>query len=55
MFISLALIFLGGLFCGAVAQRLRLPSLFGMFLFGILISTHGLNLLPERFMDLSAD
>ena len=55
MFISLALIFLGGLLCGAIAQRLRLPSLFGMLLFGILISTHGLNLLPERFMDLSAD
>lgn len=55
MFVSLALIFLGGLAAKVLAQRLHLPGLFGMLLWGVAIGPSALGLLDADFMTLAAD
>jgi NhaP-type Na+/H+ and K+/H+ antiporters len=55
MITSLALIFLCGLFMGAIFQKLRLPSLIGMLLVGIILGPYVLNLLDSSIMEISAD
>ncbi|MFV0411995.1 MAG: cation:proton antiporter [Oscillospiraceae bacterium] len=55
MLTSLALIFLCGLLLGAIFQKLRLPSLIGMLLAGIVLGPYALNLLDESILSISAD
>ena len=55
MLLSLALIFLFGLLLGAVFNKLRLPSLVGMLLTGIVLGPYALGLLDESILLISAD
>ncbi|MBM6926557.1 cation:proton antiporter [Pseudoflavonifractor phocaeensis] len=55
MLTSLGFVLLLGLALGALAVRLRLPSLVGMLLAGILLGPYVLNLLSPALLDISAD
>ena len=55
MFLSLAVILLGGLGAGALFKRLRLPSIVGMLLVGAIAGPCALNLLDESVHAISAD
>lgn len=55
MLTSLALIFLVGMGFGWLVTRLRLPSLLGMLLTGILLGPHVLDLLDGSILGISAD
>lgn len=55
MLFSLALIFLCGMALGGIFARLRLPSLLGMLLTGILLGPSVLNLLDPTILSVSAD
>ncbi len=52
---SLALVFLSGLVASFAFSRLRLPSLLGMLLVGILLGPQVLNLLDASILSISAD
>ena len=47
MLTSLAYIFLLGLLLGILANKLRLPSLIGMIITGIILGPYAFNLLDE--------
>lgn len=55
MLLSLALVFLGGMALGGVFQKLRIPSLLGMLLTGILLGPYALNLLDPTILNISTD
>ena len=55
MLTSLAFIFLCGLLLGSLFQKLRLPSLLGMLLTGILLGPQVLNLLNDSILIISDD
>ena len=55
MLTSIALIFLLGLGFGWVFSKLKLPSLVGMILLGILISPYTLNLIDASILSVAAD
>ena len=55
MLTSIAIIFLTGLFLGAVFGKLRLPSLIGFILTGILIGPYAANLIDESILGIAAD
>lgn len=55
MLTSLALIFLLGLILGSIFKRLKLPSLLGMIITGIILSPYALNLLAPSLLEISAD
>lgn len=55
MLTSIALILLMGLLMGYFFQKLRLPSLLGMVITGILISPHAWNLIDESILTISSD
>jgi NhaP-type Na+/H+ or K+/H+ antiporter len=55
MLTSLALIFLSGLALGTVFSKLKLPSLLGMLIAGMLLSPYALNLLDPSILGISAD
>lgn len=55
MLTSLALIFIAGIFAGEAARRLKLPSLFGMLLAGILLGPSCFDLLSDSMLSLSAE
>ena len=55
MLTSLALIFLLGLALGGIFNRLKLPSLLGMLLTGIILGPYALNLLDPKIMSISPD
>ena len=55
MLLSLALVFLCGMALGAIFQKLKLPSLLGMLLTGILLGPYVLNLLDPAILNISAD
>ena len=55
MLTSLALIFLTGLSLGAVFKRLRLPSLLGMLLAGVLLGPYVLNLISGSILGISTE
>ncbi len=53
--LSLAIIFLTGLFAAAIFEKIGLPRIIGMLGTGILISPYVLNLLDQKILDLSPD
>lgn len=55
MLTSIAMILLSGLLVGWICSRLRLPSLIGMILVGIILSPHALNLIDESILMISGD
>lgn len=55
MLTSLALIFLVGMLLGSVFSKLKLPSLLGMLLTGIILGPHALNVIDGAILGISAD
>lgn len=55
MLLSLALIFLCGLLIGSIFEKLKLPSLLGMLITGIVLGPYVLNLLDQSILNVSAD
>ncbi|MDF2587095.1 MAG: cdu2 [Anaerocolumna sp.] len=55
MLLSLALIFLCGMFLGSIFKKIKIPSLLGMLITGIILGPYALNLLDESIMVLSPD
>lgn len=55
MLTSLALIFLLSLLLGGIAQKLKLPSLLGILLSGMILSPYALNLLDGTILTISPD
>lgn len=55
MLTSIAIILLFGFLVGQIFSKMKLPSLIGMILVGILISPHCLNLLDESILSISKD
>lgn len=55
MLTSLAIIFLLGLLASSLFNKLKLPSLTGMIIVGIIISPYAFNLLDESILSISSD
>lgn len=55
MLFSLALIFILGMILGSIFNKLKLPSLLGMLLTGIILGPYMLNLLSPDLLHISAD
>lgn len=55
MLTSLAVIFLVALLMGAFFSKLKLPSLLGMIITGILLSPHAFNLMDSSILNISTD
>ena len=55
MLTSIALILFLGLLMGWVFSKLKLPSLLGMIIVGIILSPYALNLIDESILEISAD
>ena len=55
MLLSISLIFILGMFMGWICQKIKLPSLLGMLITGILLGLYGLNLLDDSILEISAD
>ena len=55
MLTSIAVILLLGLFIGWIFSKLKLPSLLGMILVGIVLGPHALNMIDESILGISAD
>ena len=55
MLTSLAISFLLGLLLGSIFNRLKLPSLLGMLLTGIILGPYALNILDGSILSISAD
>lgn len=55
MLTSLALIFLLGLMLGSIFNKLKLPSILGMIITGMILSPYALNLLDPSISGISAD
>jgi len=55
MLTSLALIFLIGLLLGSIFEKLKLPSLLGMLITGMILSPYALNLLDDSILNISTD
>ncbi len=55
MLTSFALIFLCGMVLGGIFQKLRLPSLLGMLITGMVLGPYALNLLDDSILGISAD
>ena len=55
MLLSIALILILGMFMGWLCQKIKLPSLLGMLITGIILGPYGLNLLDGSILGISAD
>ena len=51
--LSAALVLVGGFLSGKLAERIRMPPLLGMMVFGILVGPSVLGLLGEDFLELT--
>ncbi len=54
MLFSFAIIFLFGLFLGALFNKLKLPDLIGMLIAGIIFGPYGLNLIDNSVLNISS-
>ena len=54
MLLSIALIFLVGMFMGWICRKVKLPALLGMLLTGIVLGPYVMNLLDESILGISA-
>ena len=55
MLTSIAIMLLLGLLVGWLFSKMKLPSLLGMILVGIIISPHGFNIVDESILAISSD
>ena len=55
MLTSLGLVLLLGMALGALAKRLKLPSLVGMLIAGMILGPYALDLLSDSLLNISAD
>lgn len=55
MLFNIACILLSGLLLGCLFSKLKLPSLLGMILVGIIMSPYALDLIDESILNISAD
>ncbi|GAA0085329.1 cation:proton antiporter [Clostridium sp. CTA-7] len=55
MLTSLALIILSGIFMGSIFSKLKLPSLVGMILTGIILGPYMFNLIDESILSISSE
>ena len=55
MLTSIAVILLLGLLLGSIFSKLKLPSLLGMIIVGIILSPYALNLIDSSIINISAD
>ncbi len=55
MLVGIATILLLGLFGGWIFKKIKLPSLLGMIIVGIIISPYALNLIDESILAISSD
>ena len=55
MLLSIALILILGMLMGWLCQKIKLPSLLGMLITGIVLGPYGLNLLDGSILGISAD
>lgn len=55
MLTSIAIIFLCGLFLGSIFQKLKLPSLLGMILTGMIVGPYAFNLLDASLLGIAGD
>lgn len=55
MLTSIAFILLSGLFLGSIFSKLKLPSLLGMIIVGMILGPHALNLIDGSILQISAD
>lgn len=55
MLFSFAIIFISGILLGTLSTKLRLPSLIGMIVAGILVGPHMLNLLDATTLDIAVE
>jgi len=55
MLTSLAYVFLLGLLLGYLSLRMKLPTLIGMLLTGIILGPYVLQLLAPELLDISSD
>lgn len=55
MLLSIALILVLGMFLGLVCKKLKLPSLLGMLIAGVILGPYGLGLLDATILGISAD
>ncbi|WP_077612598.1 cation:proton antiporter [Clostridium sp. Marseille-P2415] len=55
MLLSLALVFLCGMALGKIFEKLRLPSLLGMIMTGIILGPYAFNLLDSTILNISTE
>lgn len=55
MLLSIALILILGMFMGWICQKIKLPSLLGMLVTGMVLGPYGLNLLDSSILGISAE
>ncbi|MBU5480685.1 cation:proton antiporter [Blautia sp. MSJ-19] len=55
MLLSISLILILGMFMGWICQKIKLPSLLGMLITGIILGPYGLNLLDGSILGISAE
>ena len=55
MLLSISLILILGMFMGWICQKIKLPSLLGMLITGIVLGPYGLNLLDGSILGISAE
>lgn len=55
MLLSLSLMFLVGISLGGIFQKLKLPSLLGMLISGIILGPYALNLIDSSILDISSE
>ena len=55
MLLSISLILIFGMFMGWICQKLKLPSLLGMLIIGIVLGPFGFNLLDNGILGISAE
>ncbi|MBP1756155.1 MAG: potassium transporter [Firmicutes bacterium] len=55
MLTSIAYIFLLGLLLGSIFNKLKLPSLLGMLITGMILSPYALNLLDDKILNISPE
>ena len=52
MLLSLALIFILGIVLGGIFSRLKIPSILGMLVSGIILGPYALNLISPKILDI---
>ena len=55
MLLSISLILIVGMSLGYICQKLKLPSLLGMLITGMILGPYVLNLLDPNILAISAD